>query len=106
MSSISNNPGLDPAALRLGLDQVAFDDPRQRGAGEPAEVTDSASVEAVEQLRGPLADPGETVLQLQAWDGVAPRLLQGEPILEQQLAAQPLATAADQGVEAVLAALY
>ena len=106
MSSISNNPGLDPAALRLGLDQVSFDDPRQRGAEQPAEVTDAATAEVVEQARGPLADPGETVLQLQAWEGVAPRVLHGEPALERQLAAQPLGTAADQGVEAVLAALY
>lgn len=106
MSSISNNPGLDPAALRLGLGQVAFDDPRQRGADQPAEVAEAVGVEAVEQARGPLADPGETVLQLQAWDGNGQRLLPGVTGLEQQLAGQPLATAADLGVEAVLDALY
>lgn len=108
MSSISNNPGLDPAALRLGLGQVAFDDPRQRGAEQAADIADAAGVETVEQARGPLADPGETVLQLQAWDGSLPgqRLLPGEAGLEQQLSAQPLSAAADHGVEAVLETLY
>lgn len=108
MSSISNNPGLDPAALRLGLGQVAFDDPRQRGPEQPADVADGTAVEAVAQPRGPTADPGEAVLQLQAWDGIpgGQRMLPGEPAMEQQLAAQPLSAAADQGVEAVFAALY
>ena len=106
MSSISNNPGLDPAALRLGLGQVAFDDPRQRDAGQPADVAETAGVDLVQQPAGPLADPGETVLQLQAWDGVGQRMLPGEHALEQQLAGQPLANAADLGVDAVLGALY
>ena len=106
MSSIGNNPGLDPAALRLGLGQVAFDDPRQRDAGPAAGVAEAVETGVVEQARGPLADPGETVLQLQAWDGAGQRLLPGEHALEQQLAGQPLASAADLGVDAVLDALY
>lgn len=106
MSSISNNPGLDTAALRLGLGQVAFDDPRQHGAGQPAGIAGTGEAAAVEQARRPLADPGEAVLQLQAWEGGSQRLLPGEHALEQQLAGQPLASAADLGVEAVLGALY
>lgn len=105
MSSISNNPGIDTAALRLGLGQVAFDDPRQRGAEQPAGIAEAGAVEIVEHARGPLADPGEIVLQLQAWEGGGQRLLPGEHSLEHQLAGQPLATAADLGVESVLAAL-
>lgn len=104
MSSISSDAGFTAASLdRLGS-QIALDDLRRQGPEGQAPIADTALDGAA---RGPLADPGEDVLNMAAWDGVpaGARQLAGDAAFEQRLAGLDLSLAADQGVDAVLDAL-
>ncbi|TDK28963.1 hypothetical protein [Luteimonas terrae] len=102
MSSIPSDASFNAASLdRLG-GQVAFDDLRHEAPGlAPADggLADVAS--------GPLADPGEDVLNVAAWDGVPAgnRQLPGDFAFEARLSAVDLSQAADQGADAILDAL-
>ncbi|MET0328466.1 MAG: hypothetical protein ABW163_06825 [Luteimonas sp.] len=102
MSSIPSDASFNAASLdRLG-GQVAFDDLRHQGpALAPA---DGGQADAA---RGPLADPGEDVLNVAAWDGVSAgnRQLPGDLAFEARLSAVDLSQAADQGTDAILEAL-
>lgn len=104
MSSISSDAGFNAASLdRLG-GQVALDDLRQPGTEGQTPVVDAAADSAA---RGPAADPGEDVLNIAAWDGVAAGMRQfgGDVAFEHRLAALDLSQAADLGADAILDAL-
>ncbi|HJR72215.1 MAG TPA: hypothetical protein VJ806_01085 [Luteimonas sp.] len=105
MSSIAPDPSLNRTGLDSLAGSVSLDDlRRQQGLEAPqAEVaepaapsTDSASA----------VDAGETVLNAPAWDGISQgsRLLAGDMAFENGLGALDLGDAADQGVDAVIAA--
>jgi hypothetical protein len=104
MSSIPSDASFSAASLdRLG-GHVALDDLQPQGPGlAPADggYADTATA------RGPLADPGEDILNVAAWDGVPAgnRQLPGDLAFEARLSAIDLSQAADQGTDAVLDAL-
>ncbi|PBJ84384.1 hypothetical protein CMZ84_08190 [Lysobacteraceae bacterium NML93-0399] len=103
MSSIPSDASVLATSLdRLG-GQVAFDDlrPAQDGALAPVAPADAGDA------RAPVVDPGETVLNVAAWDGVAAghRQLPGDAGFEARLAAVDLSQAADLGADAILDAL-
>lgn len=104
MSGISSNSGFNAASLdRLGS-QIPLDDLRGRGPdgqGLPGDVALDSTA------RGPLADPGEDVLNVAAWEGVpaGARQLAGDAGFQHRLASMDLSTAADQGADAILDAL-
>ncbi|MGJ4729924.1 hypothetical protein [Luteimonas sp. SDU101] len=101
MSSIGSNP---PGFGTTGLPQagqVSLDEARQqdllRGGVEFA--PDAAAPAA-------LLDPGESVLELAAWEGAdAPHTLPRDAALVSRLAAMDRAEAANAGVDSILAAL-
>lgn len=104
MSGISSNPGFNAASLdRLGsglsLDELRGRGPDGQGAADEAGFDTTA--------RGPLADPGEDVLNVAVWDGVpaGARQLAGDAGFQHRLATMDLSTAADQGADAILDAL-
>lgn len=104
MSGISSNPGFNAAGLdRLGS-QIPLDDLHRQGPDGQAPLGDAALDGAP---RGPLADPGEDVLNVAAWSSVpaGTRMLAGDTAFEHRLAALDLSTAADQGADAILHAL-
>lgn len=106
MSSIAPDPSLNRTGLDSLAGSVSLDDlRRQQGleapqteAAEPAYAPTGAAADAT--------DPGETVLNAAAWDGVpqGSRLLAGDMAFENGLGAMDLGSAADQGVDAVIAA--
>ncbi|ATD66325.1 hypothetical protein CNR27_01745 [Luteimonas chenhongjianii] len=102
MSSIPSDASFNAASFdRLG-GHVGLDDLRApQGGGLPAAEGHA------DPLRGPQADPGEDILNLAAWDGVAAgdRLLSGDVAFEARLSAIDLAQAVDQGTDAILDAL-
>lgn len=103
MSSIPSDVSFNAASLdRLG-GHVAFDDLRQQ-PGSGLAPADGGYADAP---RGPQADPGEDVLNVAAWDGVAAgnRQLPGDLAFEARLSAIDLSQAADQGTDAILDAL-
>ena len=105
MSSIAPDPSLNRTSLDSLAGSVSLDDlRRQQGLEAPqAEVAEPAAPSA----DGALAvDAGETVLNAPAWDGISQgsRLLAGDMAFENGLGALDLGTAADQGVDAVIAA--
>jgi len=103
MSTIPSDASFSAASLdRLG-GHVAFDDLRQQPGPELAPA-DGGRADAP---RGPLADPGEDVLNVAAWEGVAAgsRQLPGDAAFEARLSAVDLSQAADQGADAILDAL-
>ena len=103
MSSIAPDPSLN----RTGLaGSVSLDDLRRQ---QGLEVPQTESVDAVDAPSADTAaatDAGEDVLNAAAWDGVpqGARLLSGDMAFENGLSAQDLGSAADQGVDAVIAA--
>lgn len=103
MSSIPSDASFNAASLdRLG-GHVALDDLRDPQGVEfaPADGGYAGG------LRGPQADPGEDVLNVAAWDGVAAgdRRLAGDPVFEARLSAADLSQAVDLGTDAILDAL-
>lgn len=103
MSTIPSDASFSAASLeRLG-GHVAFDDLRQ----QPGPGLAPADGGYADTPRGPHADPGEDVLNVAAWDGIAAgsRQLPGDLAFEAQLAAVDLSQAADQGTDAILDAL-
>lgn len=110
MSSI-NTP--DPTLNRASLDslggQVSLDDLRhQQGLDTPQGGTDAVEAPSAVPLadNATAIDAGEAVLNAAAWDGVpdGDRTLAGDMAFENGLGALDLGTAADQGVDAVIAA--
>lgn len=102
MSSIPSDASFNATSLdRLG-GHVAFDDLRLPQGGEVAPADGHGDA-----LRGPQADQGEDILNLQAWEGVAPgdRRLSGDAAFEARLSAVDLSQAVDQGTDAILDAL-
>lgn len=103
MSSIGSNSHLNLTGLGGLGNQVALDDlqARQQPAG----------LERVEAPReqGPAqgdVDAGELVLQASAWEGAdGERMLPGDGAFEAALGHADLSAAADQGVDAIFAAL-
>ena len=103
MSSIPSDVSFNAASLdRLG-GHVALDDLRQ----QPDSGLALADGGYADTPRGPHADPGEDVLNVVAWDGVAAghRQLPGDLAFEARLSAIDLSQAADLGVDATLDAL-
>jgi len=103
MSSIPSDVSFNAASLdRLG-GHVAFDDLRH----QPETGLAPADGGYADTPRGPQADPGEDVLNIAAWDGVASgnRQLSGDLAFEASLSAIDLSQAADQGTDAILDAL-
>lgn len=108
MNSIGNDPLIDRAGLHLGAGGIGLDGFRDRGAGDPVQAQDAVERTGQSPVASPaLADPGEDVLQLAGWDGIAAgqRLLAGEPGLERALGGLDLATAVDSAIDAVIGAL-
>lgn len=103
MTSISSDASFNAASLdRLGA-HVAFDDLRTPQGAELAPA-DGGYLDAP---RGPQADPGEDVLNVAAWDGIAAgnRQLAGDFAFEARLSAVDLSQAVDLGTDAILDAL-
>lgn len=101
MSSIAP----DPSLTRTSLGSVSLDDlRRQQGLEVPQ--TEAAEPAAPSADAATATDAGEDVLNAAAWDGVpqGARLLSGDMAFENNLSVQDLGTAADQGVDAVIAA--
>lgn len=103
MSSIPADASFNAASLdRLG-GHVALDDLRNPQDVEFAPADGGYA----DTPRGPQADPGEDVLNVAAWDGVAAgdRQLSGDVAFEARLSASDLSHAADLGTDAILDAL-
>lgn len=104
MSSIAPDPSLNRTGLDSLAGSVSLDDLRRQPG------LDVPQTDAAEPVAAPSAatatDAGEDVLNAAAWDGVpqGARLLSGDMAFENGLSAQDLATAADRGVDAVIAA--
>ncbi|MGY0633287.1 hypothetical protein [Luteimonas sp. A478] len=103
MSSIGSNPHLNLTGLGGLGSQVALDDLQGR---------QQAGLEHVEAPREPGTaqadvDAGELVLQAAAWEGAGEgtRMLPGDGAFEAALGHLDLSAAADQGVDAIFAAL-
>ena len=104
MSTIGSSPGFDRTSLpvsldgRMGLDAVGMHDGAQVEAEGALHLAD-AQASPVQ-----LADAGEVVLNLPAWDGVdeGQRLLQGDAALGSELGQLDLASAADRAADAIL----
>lgn len=103
MSSIGSNPHLNLTGLGGLGNQVALDDLHAR---------QQAGLERVEAPRDPGTaqsdvDAGELVLQAAAWEGEGEdsRMLPGDGAFEAALGHADLSAAADQGVDAIFAAL-
>ncbi len=105
MSGIAPDPSLNRTSLDSLAGSVSLDDlRRQQGLEAPqAEVSEPAALSADSASA---VDAGETLLSAAAWDGVpqGSRLLAGDMAFENGLGALDLGTAADQGVDAVIAA--
>lgn len=108
MNSIGNSPQLDRAGLQSLADRLALDDPGRQGAQLPTSAADIAEASRVGgDAALPLADPGEQMLGVAAWDGVGAgqRMLANDAALQGTLGRLDLASAVDAGVDAVVAAL-
>ncbi|TKR29263.1 hypothetical protein FCE95_13945 [Luteimonas gilva] len=105
MSSIAPDPSLNRTGLDSLAGSVSLDDLR-RQQGLEAPQTETAEPAAASVDTASTVDAGETLLNAPAWDGVAPgdRLLAGDMAFENGLGALDLGAAADQGVDAVIAA--
>lgn len=107
MSSITPDPTLHRAGLDSLTGSVSLDDlRRQQGLDTPQTGTETAEVAYAPLADSPATDAGEDVLNASAWDGVpeGDRLLSGDMAFENGLGAMDLGEAADQGVDAVIAA--
>jgi len=105
MSSIAPDPSLNRTGLDSLAGSVSLDDlRRQQGLEAPQTETAEPATASVDTAS--TVDAGETLLNAPAWDGVAPgdRLLAGDMAFENGLGALDLGAAADQGVDAVIAA--
>lgn len=108
MSTIGSSPGFDRTSLpvsldgRMGLDAVRPYD----GLHDGAQVEAEGALHLADAQASPvqLADAGEVVLNLPAWDGVdeGQRLLQGDAALGSELGQLDLASAADRAADAIL----
>lgn len=108
MSTIGSSPGFDRTSLpvsldgRMGLDAVRPHD----GMYDGAQVEAEGALHLADAQASPvqLADAGEVVLNLPAWDGVdeGQRLLQGDAALGSELGQLDLASAADRAADAIL----
>lgn len=108
MSSIGNSPQLDRAGLQSLADRLALDDPGRHGAQLPTPAQDVAGTSRIGvDAALPLADPGEQMLSVAAWDGVGAglRMLANDAALQGTLGRLDLASAVDASVDAVVAAL-
>ena len=103
MSSIgSNPPPIPPSGLAPVGGQVALDDLRQRDLLQTAD----AGLVLPEAAPAALVDPGETVLNLSAWDSAeGSRTLPRSGALEDRLAGLDRADAAGESVDEILALL-
>ncbi len=109
MSTIGPDSRID----RTGLDsQAALE--RLRGPDSGAQAAQELGAqpapqlaEAVHAYAPPAVDPGETLLEADAWGEVpaGERLLSGDAALEGELSTLDLSAAADRGAEAVLDSL-
>lgn len=108
MSSITPDPSLNRSGLDSLSGQVSLDDlRRQQGLESPQPGTEVAEVVYAPLADSPAStDAGEAVLNAPAWDGVpeGTRMLAGDMAFENGLGTMDLAAAADQGVDAVIAA--
>lgn len=102
MSTIgSTPPGLNATGFDPAAGQVSLDEARQQGLLRADE-----GLALPEAAPAALVDPGETMLNLSAWDGAdAPRLLPRDDAFPAQLAQLDHAEAAGAGVDGILAAL-
>ena len=101
MSSIgSTPPGYSPTVFGAG-GQVSLDEARQQGL-----LRADADLAVADATPAALLDPGESVLQLSAWDGAdAPHTLPRDHGFSGRLAAMDRAEAANAGVDGILSAL-
>jgi len=104
MSSIGSDPHLNLTGLGGLGGQVALDDlhGRQQQGPQQADALRDAGLHAPAPVQ---VDAGEAMLQADAWEGAADRLLAGDPALENALGALDLSAAADAAVDSILAGL-
>lgn len=103
MSSIAPDPSLN----RTGLaGSVSLDDLRRQQGLEVPQTEAAEPAAAPSADAATVTDAGEDVLNAAAWDGVpqGARLLSGDMAFENGLSALDLGSAADEGVDAVIAA--
>ena len=101
MSSIgSTPPGFGPTSFG-SAGQVSLDEARQQGL-----LRADAELAVAEAAPAALLDPGESVLQLSAWDGAdAPHTLPRDAAFSARLGTMDRAEAANAGVDDILSAL-